>query len=124
MMRDDMTSLSFWTGQHKDEQEDNLHSVWRDEQDWNGGFLPRTIKCERIFQGLDREYANVLRKSLEANEDIGRSGSQHRVGPGLRRESREPGRESSASGAHHLLMGFLGTPGPSRAGLSETSRIS
>ena len=76
MMRDDMTSLSFWTGQHKDEQEDNLHSVWRDEQDWNGGFLPRTIKCERIFQGLDREYANVLRKSLEANEDIGRSVAQ------------------------------------------------
>lgn len=76
MMRDDMTSLSFWRGQHKDEQEDNLHSIWRDEQDWNGGYLPRTIKCERIFQGLDREYADVLGRGLEANEDIGRSVAQ------------------------------------------------
>ena len=76
MMRDDMTSLSFWTGQHKDEQDDNLYSVWRDEQDWSGGFLPRTIKCERIYRGLSREYADTLRKSLEANEDIGRSVAQ------------------------------------------------
>lgn len=76
MMRDNMTSLSFWTGQHKDEQDDNLYSVWRDEQDWSGGFLPRTIKCERIYRGLSREYADTLRKSLEANEDIGRSVAQ------------------------------------------------
>lgn len=75
MMYDDLTSLSFWTGQHKDEKDANLHSVWRDRQDWNGGF-PRTISCERIFRGLDREYADVLRKSLEANESIGRSVAQ------------------------------------------------
>ena len=76
MMRDDLTSLSFWVGQHKDEKDDNLHSVWRDEQDWKTGMFPKTISCERIHRGLDREYANVLARSLEAREEIGRSMSQ------------------------------------------------
>jgi len=76
MMRNDMTSLRFWCGQHKDEQDENLHSVWRDHQDWSTGGFPRTISCERIYRNLPREYADVLRRSLTANEPGDRSIAQ------------------------------------------------
>lgn len=76
MMRQDMTSLRFWCGQHKDEQEDNLHSVWRDHQDWSQGSFPRTISCERIYRHLPREYSNCLRRALTANEENDRSVAQ------------------------------------------------
>ena len=76
MMRENLTSLSFWVGQHKDEEKANGYSVWRDEQDWNHGQFPKTISCERIHRGLDREYAHLLSKSLEAHEEIGRSIAQ------------------------------------------------
>lgn len=73
MMLENSISLNFWVGCHKDEEAENLRSIYRDVQDWSVGAFPRTVSCERIFRGLDREYANVLRYRLEANEERGRS---------------------------------------------------